>query len=211
MSSTTSIICLDPELDEYEQTYTVYISDEDIYTTVTRDSDIVNKWISTVEHANNAEPQRLIVGLDVKLGTPIRYVALLVLYVYGCCLIFQLPYANSVPFPLRQFLSNRNNTLVGVGIESKLAQLQQEYDGLGRGARHVDLGTLVAAQYNRPNLNYVGLSRLRTFLRGGDVQRPPVTDNWDEPLLSTQHVHHACIDAYVCYELGIHVMYGVTD
>ncbi|KAL8487462.1 hypothetical protein ACS0TY_023950 [Phlomoides rotata] len=210
---TTSIKTKGEDWTELEQTYNVVIFDKKIVTTVTSHADYVLAWIRKVESHNQANRLRLIVGLDIKLGSPeppafLRPVALLLLCVYRSCLIFELAYATEIPLSISRFLSSQNNTFVGVGIESKLVRLQREY-GLGGRAWHVDLGDLATARYNRPELSNAGLSGLRRFLHGSDVERPAVDDKWDEDELSDEHVHHACIDAYTCYEIGSYLVYPI--
>lgn len=207
--STTTIVAHDPEFTDLEQTRDVLIFDKRIFTTVTALNKNADKWISNVESKNKANPLRLIVGLDLKLRTSPSQPTRLVLCVHRSCLIFDLTCAESVPSSLARFLSDRNNTFVGVGIESKFAQLQREY-GLGVGARRADLGTLVAGRYNREDLEKAGLSELRIFLHGRDVERPPVPNDCNAVELShDEQVHHACIDAYVCYELGSYIVYPI--
>ncbi|KAL8509827.1 hypothetical protein ACS0TY_016884 [Phlomoides rotata] len=207
----TGIIAHDPEFINAEQTYDVFILDKTIFTTVTSFAQKAHEWIRTVVTRHRGNPLRLIVGLEIKFGIPdersaTRRVALLALCVYRSCLIYELTYAELIPTSLFQFLTDPNNVFVGVGIESKMLQMQRDH-GIGIGARYVDLGNRTAERYNRPGLNYAGLSQLRTFLHGRDVQRLPVDDNWDEEELSNEHVHHASIDAYVCYELGSYLVY----
>ncbi|KAL8491926.1 hypothetical protein ACS0TY_023504 [Phlomoides rotata] len=207
--------------DEVVRQQAVFIMDKTIITTVTSEAAHARDWIRDVQFYN-ASPLRLIVGIQIKLGTPEppiipttapprRPLALLVLCVYRSCLIFELTYTTKIPSPLSRFLSDRNNnTLVGVGIESELVQLGQEF-GLGGGARWVDLNNLTAARYRRPELRNAGISELRTFLHGADVERPwpPVVGKWDEEELSNEHVREACIDAYTCYELGSFLVYPI--
>ncbi|KAL8487461.1 hypothetical protein ACS0TY_023949 [Phlomoides rotata] len=192
----------------------VFIMDKPILATVTSEAQHARDWIIEFEF-ENTNPLRYIVGLDIKHGTPDNStssappLALLVLFLCRSCLIFELTYATKIPTSLSRFLSDRNNnTLVGVGIESKLLQLRQQF-GIGGGARWVDLGHLTAARYSRPELRNAGISKLRTFLHGSDVERPwpPLVGKWDDPELSYEHMCEACIDAYTCYELGSFLVY----
>lgn len=200
------------EVDSSVRQQAIYIRDKLILTSITSEADSVRDWIREVDNREN--PLRLIVGIDIKPGAPVSAasappIALLLLFVVRSCLIYELTYANHIPTSLYRFLSDRhNNTFVGVALQSKLAQLRRDF-GLGCGGRFVDLGILTAAKYNRPEMNGAGLSELRTFLHGSDVERPwpPVVDDWDAEELSYQHVRQACIDAYTCYELGSFLVY----
>ncbi|KAL8487459.1 hypothetical protein ACS0TY_023947 [Phlomoides rotata] len=200
---------------EFVKYYNVLINGKNIMTTVTSNAETVRQWILELQYIHRATPFRLIVGLDIKLGAPdasasasastsappLRPVALLLLCVNIDCLIFQLAHANNIPQALYRFLSHDNHTFVGAAIESKLVWLRRDY-GIGGRTWHQDLGALAASRYNRPELNDGGLTRLRTFLHGSDVERPPVADIWDDKELSNEHVHRACIDTYTCYEIG---------
>lgn len=201
----------------------VPIANKMITATITSEAKDANVWLDQLHITNASKPFRLIVGLDVKFGPPeppssptsdppYAPAALLVLCTYRSCLIFELTYArhDKIPDSLAQFLSNEDNTFVGVGMLDKLMQLTDEYDIAGP-TPYLDLGHHTAETYNRPELRDAGVTELRTFLHGSDVERPwpPVVGDWDAEDLSNEQVRQACIDAFVCYELGSYLVFPV--
>ncbi|XP_073151085.1 3'-5' exonuclease-like [Henckelia pumila] len=190
-------------------TYDVFFSGDCIHTTVTHDPTVVSQWISEVKSMYVYWPGQLIVGLDVEwrpsytrgIQNP---PATLQLCVGSRCLIFQLIHSPGIPTSLAGFLSDPNHTFVGVGINDDLEKLQETH-GIGFHTYWVDLREPAANICGRKNLRNSGLKELARVVLGKEMEKPrEVTmSGWDERWLSADQILYACIDAYVCFELGM--------
>lgn len=184
------------------KTYDVHFFGDSIHTTVTYDPDIVSQWISDLE------PDNRIVGLDVEWRPCFNRntqnpAATLQLCVGRRCLIFQLIHAPTVPSSLVGFLSNPNYTFVGVGIKFDLGKIEKDY-GFGMDAKIVDLRSLAAQVYDRVELKNSGVKGLTKVVLEKEVNKPRrvTMSRWDKQWLKPDQVQYACLDAFVCYEMG---------
>ncbi|XP_075491558.1 3'-5' exonuclease-like [Primulina tabacum] len=180
---------------------------DSIYTTVTDDCDAVSEWISEVESIHRHRLHHLIVGLDVEWRPPFSRspnpIAILQLCVGRRCLIYQIIHSQGIPFSLTGFLSNSNYTFVGVGIESDLEKLEQDY-GLRSYVKAVDLRDLAADEFGNRDLKCKGLKDLASLVLGKEVDKPRwvTLSRWDNRRLTYDQVEYACVDAFVCFEMG---------
>ncbi|XP_022874050.1 Werner Syndrome-like exonuclease isoform X2 [Olea europaea var. sylvestris] len=178
-----------------------------IETLVTHDPTMVSQWLSDIESLNHHSHHRLVIGLDLEWRPNNRFyknpVATLQLCVGRRCLIYQLIHSSHIPSPLVDFLSNQNYTFVGIGIESDLRKLEEDY-GFGYNANAVDLRKLAADKYQMKELKNAGLKSLARFVLEKEVEKPKnvTLSRWDYPWLTPVQVQYACVDAFVSYEIG---------
>ncbi|KAG6421610.1 hypothetical protein SASPL_118167 [Salvia splendens] len=200
-----SITIVDHELPcDSHNTYDVIFFGKSVFTTVTSDPTIASQWISEIDRSGS----HLTVGLDVEWRPSYnRHVAhpaaTLQLCVGLRCLIFQLIHSPSVPPPLIDFLANPNHTFVGIGIEADLEKLEEDYE-FGFSANAVDLRGLAAERYGRRDLKNAGVKSLAALVLGKDVDKPKnvTMSRWDNQWLTPVQVRYACVDAFVCFEIG---------
>ncbi|KAL6540708.1 hypothetical protein OROMI_024591 [Orobanche minor] len=190
---------------ETHNTYEVVFFGDSILTTVTHDPDIATQWISDVESIHR---HSLIVGLDIEWRPSFnRYInnpaATLQLCVGGRCLIFQLIHCPSIPKSLTDFLANPNCTFVGIGIDSDLEKLQEDYE-FGYNTNTVDLRGLAADKYGQSDLKRSGLKSLAKVVLDKDVEKPKriTMSRWDYQWLTPAQVQYACVDAFVSFEIA---------
>ncbi|KAL0346131.1 UNVERIFIED_CONTAM: hypothetical protein Sradi_4444400 [Sesamum radiatum] len=119
-----------------------------------------------------------------------------------------LPHLSTHPQPLHppsivDFLANPRYTFVGIGIEQDLEKLEEDYE-LGFNTRTVDLRSLAAAEYGRRELKNAGLKQLASLVLEKEVEKPKrvTMSRWDNEWLTPTQVQYACIDAFVCFEIG---------
>ncbi|XP_057770456.1 3'-5' exonuclease-like [Salvia miltiorrhiza] len=208
-STPPSITIVDHELPyDTHNTYDVIFFGESVFTTLTCDPTIASQWISEVEAVHRRGIDQIIVGLDVEWRPSFnRYVhnpaATLQLCVGHRCLIFQLIHSPFVPPSLVAFLANPRYTFVGIGIAADLEKLEEDYE-FGFNTNTVDLRELAAARYERRDLKNSGLKSLAALVLGKDVQKPKsiTMSRWDNQWLTPTQVRYACVDAFVCFEIG---------
>ncbi|XP_075491559.1 3'-5' exonuclease-like [Primulina tabacum] len=188
-------------------TFNVDFYGDSIYTTVTDDCDAVSEWISEVESIYRCRLHHVIVGLDAEWRPAFsRFpnpIAILQLCVGRRCLIYQIIHSQGIPFSLTGFLSNSNYTFVGVGIKSDLEKIEQDY-GLGRDVNAVDLRDLAAYEFLNMDLKFKGLKYLASVVLNKVVDKPRwvTLSGWDNRRLTYDQVEYACVDAFVCFEMG---------
>ncbi|KAG6411085.1 hypothetical protein SASPL_129159 [Salvia splendens] len=191
-------------------TYDVTFFGDSVFTTLTWDPSIASQWISGVEavYRSQIDGGCLIVGLDVEWRPSFqRHVtnpaATLQLCVGRRCLIFQLIRSPSVPPSLVAFLANPRHTFVGIGIEADLKKLEKDYQ-FGFNTNTVDLRELAAERYGRRDLKNSGVKRLAALVLEKEVEKPKnvTMSRWDNPWLTPTQVRYACVDAFVCFEIG---------
>ncbi|XP_057489516.1 3'-5' exonuclease-like [Actinidia eriantha] len=186
--------------------YDVNFFSDKIHTLVTHTPSYVDGWISEIEAIHRRRLRSLIVGLDVEWRPNNRHhdnpVATLQLCVGRRCLIFQLIYAPFIPQSLAQFLTNPLYTFVGVGVDSDVEKLTDDY-GLSV-ATTVDLRSLAAAEYGVRELRNAGLKILAMQVLGKEVVKPRwiTMSRWDNEYLSASQVQYACVDAFLSFEIG---------
>ncbi|PIN19641.1 DNA helicase [Handroanthus impetiginosus] len=208
-TTTMAIDIVDHELPDYtHNTYSVLFFGDSIFTTVTHDAAIASQWISDIEFIHRRRLQHLIVGLDLEWRASFnRYisnpVATLQLSVGRRCLIFQLIYCSSIPSSLVNFLANPNYTFVGVGIKQDLEKLEEDYE-FGYNTNAVDLRSLAAEAYDEKKLKNAGVKELARVVMGKEVDKPKgvTMSRWDNQWLTPAQVQYACVDAFVCFEIG---------
>ncbi|KAK6120437.1 hypothetical protein DH2020_045813 [Rehmannia glutinosa] len=191
------------------KTYRVSFFDDTIYALVTNDPDTVTEWISDIESFHRCRLRHLIVGLDCEWRPNYSRhhqnpVATLQLCVGRRCLIYQLIHSDGeIPESLVQFLSDEDYTFVGVNIAGDLEKLERDY-GFGGDANAVDLRRLAADEYDRWDLKNAGLKKLARIVLERDVEKPQAVtmSRWDYRWLTAEQVQYACVDAFMCFEIG---------
>ncbi|EYU20826.1 hypothetical protein ABFS82_11G016100 [Erythranthe guttata] len=207
--STPDIYIVDHELPyDSHNTYDVVFFSDSVHTTVTQDPTIATQWISDVESLHRRRLSTLIVGLDVEWRPSFSRnitnpAATLQLCVGRRCLIFQLIHAPSIPSALIGFLANPNYTFVGIGIKADIEKLEEDYE-FGFNTNTVDLRNTAAAAYGRRELLNSGLKSLALTVLGRELEKPKrvTMSRWDNQWLTPPQVQYACIDAFVCFEIG---------
>lgn len=207
--TTIAIGIVDHELPyESHNTYDVVFFGDSVHTTVTHDPAVVTQWISDVEYIHRRRLHCLIVGLDLEWRPSFnRYiqnpVATLQLCVGRRCLVFQLIYSPFIPSAIINFLANPNYTFVGIGIKQDLEKLEEDYE-FGFNTNTVDLRSLAADEYGRRELKSAGLKQLASVVLGKEVEKPKrvTMSRWDNQWLTPAQVQYACVDAFVCFEIG---------
>ncbi|KAI3788225.1 hypothetical protein L2E82_00982 [Cichorium intybus] len=195
------------------QTKNVSFYEDKIFTTVTKDPNYVDAWISeTIENSNG---RRLVIGMDAEWrpswvrGVENR-VAILQLCVGHRCLIFQIIHAPYIPQSLIDFLNNPSYTITGVGIQDDAEKLVRHYS-LGReaygqrlAANVMELGWLAAQMHGDENMKRLGLKRMAGMFLGKEPKKPKrvTLSNWDNRWLSPKQIDYACIDAFLSFEIG---------
>ncbi|KAK9070372.1 hypothetical protein SSX86_010774 [Deinandra increscens subsp. villosa] len=198
----------DHELPDYTHNlYDVTFFQDTISTIVTNTPSFVDSWIADIERINHRTLNSLIVGLDVEwrpnqsrnIENP---VATLQLCVGRRCLIFQILHSPSVPQSLKNFLRNPNYTFTGVGIESDVEKLTEDYN-LGV-SNMKDVRTLAAEAYGSRDLKNAGIKTLTSRILGREVNKPKgvTMSRWDSEWLTPSQVQYACIDAFLSFEIG---------
>ncbi|KAL8037067.1 hypothetical protein ABFX02_11G015700 [Erythranthe guttata] len=185
-----------------------------VRTTVTRAPEIVSQWISDVVSANNSRRiGKLLVSVCVEWrpsfnpSTNNPPAATLQLCVGRSCLVYHLNPIHisggggpTIPSSLVNFLANPNHTFVGIGVEQDVENLKRCYS-IGYGMKAVDLRNLAAARYGMRELVSGGLNDVATMTVGMDVRKPEgfslMENQWITP-----NVLFACIDSFVCFEIG---------
>ncbi|RAL48473.1 hypothetical protein DM860_005897 [Cuscuta australis] len=186
--------------------FTVNFHQSSIETLVTYEPSKVVDWINDIERLHRDSLPKLIVGLDVEWRPSFSRhqnpVATLQLCVGNRCLIVQLLYCNPIPDELSAFLANSSYTFVGVGIGEDLEKLLEDYDLAV--ANGVELRTLAAEKANDRSLKNVGLKDMARIYLDAEVVKPKrvTMGRWDQEWLSEEQIRYACIDAFVCYEVG---------
>ncbi|KAL2232955.1 Werner Syndrome-like exonuclease [Sesamum indicum] len=193
-----------------QEAFLVSFFGDNIFTQVTHDPDIVKRWISDIESIHRNRLHSLIVGLDVEWRPSFNRhqqnpVATLQLCVGRRCLIYQIVHSDDdIPESLVDFLSNEDYTFVGVNIGSHLDKLVTDYDKIEKVDNAVDLRRLAAGRNNRRDLLKAGLEELAKVVLRKEVEKPRglTMSRWDSRLLTAEQVQYACIDAFMCFEIG---------
>ncbi|OIW07522.1 hypothetical protein TanjilG_14468 [Lupinus angustifolius] len=190
--------------------YDVTFHSHSIHTLLTSDPSYVTTWISETLSLSNHR-RSLTVGLDVEWrpnfsSSSNNPVATLQLCVADRCLVFQILHAPSIPHALVSFLADTRNTFVGVGIEEDVEKLVEDYDL--RVASVVDLRGVAADRYGERDLKQAGLKTLSFRVLGLEVVKPKriSMSKWDNVWLTAEQVQYACVDAFLSYEIGNHLI-----
>nr|GMD90613.1 Werner Syndrome-like exonuclease [Ipomoea batatas]GME19704.1 Werner Syndrome-like exonuclease [Ipomoea batatas] len=194
-------------VDQSPDLFNVQFHGECIRTLVTYEARKVDEWISEVEAIHRHRLNHLIVGLDVEWRPNFSKgqqnpVSTLQLCVGRRCLVFQLLYCSRIPDKLVSFLANPGYTFVGVAIDGDVEKLVEDYDLSVRKA--VDLRALAVRHSNDSSLKNVGLKDLVRIYLGAEMEKPKrvTMGKWDKEVLTTEQIQYACIDAFVCFEIG---------
>ncbi|KAJ9179773.1 hypothetical protein P3X46_008101 [Hevea brasiliensis] len=185
--------------------YDVTFFTDQIHTLVTHAPSLVDQWLIETQQQIHQNPA--VVGLDVewrpnfnrRIENPI---ATLQLCIGRRCLIYQLLHSPTVPQSLVEFLLNGNFVFVGVGIESDVEKLVEDY---GLSVRNtVDLRGLAAEKLGVKELKNAGLKDLVKEVLGKEIKKPKrvTMSRWDNPWLTPDQVQYACLDAFVSSEIG---------
>lgn len=200
------------EQDNRYDLFDVHFHTDVIKTTVTSDPDIVTHWIFETESSHSGD-RHLIVGLDVEWRPNFHRnqqnpVAVLQICVDHRCLIIQLLYCRSIPESLDNFLGNRDYDFVGVGIESDVEKLLEDYELNVKNT--VGLGEVAADAYGMRNLRNAGLKKLCNVVLGKEITKPKsvTMGRWDSEWLSSNQIQYACLDAFVSSEIARHLNVG---
>ncbi|KAB1222804.1 Werner Syndrome-like exonuclease [Morella rubra] len=203
-----SISIFDHQLpDNTYNLYVVSLDSDDVLTLVTHSPSMVDSWISDIYRIHSRRLHRLVVGLDVEWRPSFNRhvqnpVATLQLCVGRRCLIFQIVRAPYFPDSLIEFLGDGSFTFVGVGIESDVEKLLDDYEL--EVANVVDLRDLVEEEWGIRELRNAGLKQLAWEVLGKDIQKPRrvTLSRWDNERLSHAQVQYACLDAFLSFEIG---------
>ncbi|KAI5659672.1 hypothetical protein M9H77_28465 [Catharanthus roseus] len=200
-------------LNDTHNYYDVSFFSDRIHTLVTHDPKCVSDWLSETERFQSRHLSHLIVGLDVEWRPNFNRnqenpVAIIQLCVGHRCLIFQIlqcvkTYNESIPKKLREFLAKEEYTFVGVGIESDVEKLVEDYE-IGIGGKTVDLRNLAAEKYDLKSLKNAGLKELARVVLEKEIEKPKwvTMSKWDNLWLIPNQVQYACVDAFVSFEIG---------
>lgn len=208
-------IVVNEQQDNRYDLFDVHFHTDVIKTMVTCDPDMVTEWISEIESSHSGN-RRLIAGLDVEWRPNFNRnqqnpVAVLQICVDRRCLIIQLLYCRSIPESLVNFLGNREYDFVGVGIESDVEKLLEDYELSVKNV--VDLRGIAADAYGMRNLRNAGLKQLCNVVLGKEIVKPrSVTmGRWDSEWLSLNQIQYACLDAFVSSEIARHLNVGSSS
>ncbi|KAI3757638.1 hypothetical protein L6452_05181 [Arctium lappa] len=203
-----AISIVDHELPDYTHNlYDVTFYEKSISTIVTNTPSYVDSWIAEIERIHSRRLHCLIVGLDVEWRpNQSRYsdnpVATLQLCVGARCLVFQILHSPTIPQSLINFLRNPSYTFAGVGIESDLEKLTEDYNLVV--ANMADVRLLAADKYGVRELRNSGLKILAMRVLGKEINKPKgiTMSRWDNQWLTPAQVQYACIDAFLSFEIA---------
>ncbi|KAI3900296.1 hypothetical protein MKW92_010676 [Papaver armeniacum] len=201
------------------RTYDVYYHKTRIRTTVTHTASVVDQWIEDVYNDFRSKLKNVVVGLDIEWTRQPRghnstrnRVAVLQLCLCRRCLIFQISWCHNIPQSLHDFLSDEKFVFVGVGIDGDAHKLWLDYRMTV--ARAEELGSLAAykltktvKEYKERHFYQSGLKDLARNVLGEELpkKRAIQLSNWDHCLLTAAQIEYACLDAFVSFQLGIHL------
>nr|GMD78491.1 Werner Syndrome-like exonuclease [Ipomoea batatas] len=192
--------------------YEVEFHDHVIQTVVTNMPRMVDVWVHEMEKHYCKSGSKVVVGLDIE-WRPNRdtgitnVIATLQLCIANNCLIFQLIHTPEIPESLRDFLKNDSNIFVGVGVSDDAAKLERDY-GLEvvntADLRHLAMKANGGESWPR----HAGLARLTEEILGLTLVKPKeiTLSMWDNELLSEKQIEYACIDAFVSWDIGKHLI-----
>ncbi|MCL7046056.1 hypothetical protein MKW94_011610 [Papaver nudicaule] len=197
--------------------HNVYFYKEKIETTVAYSAYVVDQWIKVVNNDNRMKLDNVVVGLDVEYNRMRKQgkqnsVAVLQLCVGRCCLIFHISCCDAIPPSLDDFLGNEKFIFVGVGIESDAYNLVVDYEL--KVARTEELGSMAAYKLTNTfedcrdsHFHKAGLKQLAKDVLNQELpkERRIQWSDWED-FLSDEQVEYACLDAFVSFKLGVHLM-----
>ncbi|GAU34167.1 hypothetical protein TSUD_162670 [Trifolium subterraneum] len=189
-------------------TYDITIdSTQTIQTLLTSSPSQVDSWLLETQSQSHSLPSPLLVGLDIEWRPNSQRgqsnpAATLQLCTNNRCLVFQFIHSPSIPASLFTFLGNPNNRFVGVGIESDVEKLIEDYNLSVR--NFVDLRNLAARVLDDRDLLRSGIKSLAERVLGKIVEKPQriTRSRWDNLWLNADQVKYATVDAFVSFEIG---------
>ncbi|PHT32730.1 hypothetical protein CQW23_29067 [Capsicum baccatum] len=201
--------------DERYDLFDVHFYTDTIKTTVTSHPQIITQWINETTTTHSSSSRQLMVGLDVEWRPNFQRnqqnpVATLQICVDRRCLIIQLIYCKSIPESLIDFIGNREYKFVGVGIESDVEKLLEDYDMSVKNV--VDVRGIAAEKYGMRSLKNGGLKELCSVVLEKEIVKPKsvTMGRWDSEWLSLNQIQYACLDAFVSFEIARHLNVGAS-
>ncbi|KAI3882768.1 hypothetical protein MKX03_015978 [Papaver bracteatum] len=183
--------------------YTVQFNGVNIVTTVTNSSLFIDSVL-------NEFRLKRVIGLDIEWNSasPTSKVATLQLCHGTRCIIIQLLHLDFIPNSLRDLLSDRSITFVGVGISQDIARLDRDY-GLKCWSVN-ELGPLADRVYRTQQFSDAGLVSLMQQVVGGRMEKSEFVarSNWGVNILNTEQITYATIDAYASFAIGNKLLGG---
>ncbi|KAG2590588.1 Werner Syndrome-like exonuclease [Panicum virgatum] len=169
-----------------------------IRTTVTSSGDAVEAFLREV----GIETEWRVVVPEDGHGRRRNRMAVLQLCVGRRGLVFQIFHADRVPGSLKDFLACPDHRFLGVAIDGDVRRLAEDCGLVVANA--VELRQVAAEALGRPKLRDAGLKALTREVTGAHIDKPKrlTMSKWDELRLTVEQVRYACIDAFVCYEIG---------
>ncbi|CAN0891046.1 3'-5' exonuclease [Linum grandiflorum] len=195
--------------DDTHNLYDVTFFTDEIQTLLTQSPAPLHQWLleTTQQQQSSGSSVAVVVGLDVEWRPNFSRnhnnpIATLQLCVGGRCVIFQLIHSPSIPQSLFDFLQSKDFVFVGVGIESDVEKLVEDY-GLMVG-NSLDLRGLAAEKLGDKALKNSGLKQLAREVLGKEIEKPKRVSmsRWDNIWLTPLQVQYACIDAFLSYKIG---------
>ncbi|KAI3836531.1 hypothetical protein MKX03_031397 [Papaver bracteatum] len=175
-----------------------------------RNSTVQFNWVNIATTVTNAglivdsvldefRSKRLI-GLDIEWDSSL--VATLQLCHGTRCIIIQLLHLNFIPKSLRNLLSDRSITFVGVGITEDIMKLDRDY-GL-KCWSGTELGSLADQVSGTKQFRGAGLKSLMHQIVGVRMEKPAHVkrSNWGLKTLNTEQIKYATIDAYASFAIA---------
>ncbi|GLU16728.1 hypothetical protein SLE2022_331440 [Rubroshorea leprosula] len=185
----------------------VSLGDDHVRTTVTQSETDVDRHIR--DFLSNRRNDKKVIGLDVELtlneersSISKSDVAILQLYDGDKCLIIQLPFFDSVPNSLFNFLQLPDFTFVGIGIKGSLTKLEKEY---GLGCKNaVDLKQFAAEVMRKPQLGLCGVNELALMVGSLKLEKPTsvVFSDWGGEVLNKKQIKFAASNVYAYFKIA---------
>ncbi|PIN25009.1 hypothetical protein CDL12_02271 [Handroanthus impetiginosus] len=208
MAAKISIVNVDAST--AHQTYSVSFFNDEVHTTVTSDAGTVTKWINQIDH-----PNLLTAGLGIHFRHPDDLTGTTIeLCVGGRCLIYQLDLivVDHHPEALLNFLHYEGYTFVGVGIFPDVKRLNDDHAIYIPEKNLLDLRQLTVYNYCGPRdlreykFHQTGLRELAEVVLEKEVEdlapESVMLRRWDFRRLTSEQVRHACVKAFVSFEIG---------
>ncbi|CAN1178824.1 3'-5' exonuclease [Linum perenne] len=193
--------------DDTHNLYDVTFFTDEIQTLLTQSPAPLHQWLLETTQHQQSSAAAVVVGLDVEWRPNFgrhhqNPIATLQLCVGERCVIFQLIHSPSIPQSLFDFLRSKDFVFVGVGIESDVEKLEEDYGLMVRNM--VDLRGLAAEKLEDKALKNSGLKQLAKEVLGKKIEKPKrvTMSRWDNLWLTPLQVQYACIDAFLSYKIG---------
>ncbi|ERN03306.1 Werner Syndrome-like exonuclease [Amborella trichopoda] len=195
-----------PFLSNEPTMFTVTFAGQSVETTITSESSIADEWVQKVI-GKRKNDNGFLVGLDIEWKPNYgrgqdNEAALLQICVERECLVLQLLYLDSLPRGVMKFLSHANNCFVGVGIANDLEKLEDDYGMKCR--NHLELRKVASEKMQKKDVLNCGLKDLVKQVLGVELNKSKriTMSDWSRTCLTGSQIEYACLDAYVCGEMG---------